>query len=179
MTQIELHINKVVRETLNKASDLYDKEFPLIPIRHDIKGKTAGQFCTRNGGMLKYLRFNPVLAKENKDTFDSTVVHEVAHYVTRELSKGRYVKPHGPEWKSVMKQLGIRQPKTCHSMNTDNVATRKGKTFNYTCGCTDFKLSSIRHNRSMKGITYHCKKCGSNLKFKNNRLTSGKRRYIL
>jgi SprT protein len=166
MTQIELHINKVVRESLDKANEVYGTEFPLIPVRHDIKGKCAGQFCTRYGGSLKYLRFNPVIAKDNKDVFDATIVHEVAHYVVHELNGDRYIRPHGVEWKGVMANLGIKKPKTCHSMNTDNVTTRKGKTFTYKCDCREIELTSIRHNRSLKGVQYHCNLCKSGLYFK-------------
>lgn len=163
MTRIESHIDKVVRESLDKASDVYEREFPAIPVRHDIKGKCAGQFCRRQGG-LKYLRFNPVLAKENQGRFDDTVIHEVAHYVAFELNEGHYIRPHGVEWKSVMMQLGIRNPKTCHSMNVGNVTTRKNKTFSYACNCNTFELTSIRHNRSQKGTTYYCRKCKGGLK---------------
>ena len=151
-------INTVVKETLKKAENIYNRPFPEIEIRNDIKGKCGGQFCIR--GTQKYLRFNPVLWSENKDTYDHTVVHEVAHYVQKEMYP--YSKPHGPEWKSVMTRLGAN-PKISHSYN---IRSTQKRTFIYSCGCSNHDLTIIRHNKCQKkGVVYTCNKCKGDLKF--------------
>jgi len=157
------HLEEVVNQTLIEASNIYNRIFPSIPIRNDIKGKCAGQFCVKNG--FKYLRFNPVLYKENKSTYDDTIVHEVAHYIVYEKFNG-CCKPHGREWKSVMKKLGKR-PDVTHKMDTANASTiRKGKTYTYECGCRTFEFSPIRHKRSTEQNPYICGKCKQAFIFK-------------
>jgi len=154
---MEKHINSLVKKTLKTAERIYNQSFKIIDIKHNIKGKIAGQFCFRANG-LKYFRFNPVLARENADIFDDTVIHEVSHYVARQLY-GK-IKPHGVEWKSVMVSFGV-SPKTTHTMNCDSV---KGKVFKYKCGCDTHELTIIRHNKVKRGKRiYSCKKCGNRL----------------
>jgi len=161
MIQMSKHVNSVVRDTLKKAENVYGKSFPEIEIRNDIKGKTGGMFC-RNMMGLKYLRFNPVLWKDNKETYDSTIVHEVAHYIQHELYHTS--KPHGKEWKSVMSNLGVKEIKRCHSYS---VRSTQKRTFVYSCGCSDHDLTIIRHNKCLKkGVVYTCRKCKSALVFK-------------
>lgn len=153
------NINSTVRKTLKKAEQVYGRSFPEIEIRNDIKGKTAGWFCVKAGH--KYFRFNPVIWNDNKDVYDSTVVHEVAHYIQSELYP--VSKPHGAEWKSVMTRLGAN-PKRCHSMN---VRSTQKRTFVYGCNCMDHDFTIIRHNKvQKKGVKYTCNKCKTSLKFK-------------
>lgn len=159
MTTMSQSVNSVVKLTLKKAESVYGRSFPEIEIRNDIKGKCGGQYCIR--GIDKYLRFNPVMWNDNKDTYDQTVVHEVAHYIQKEIYP--MSKPHGPEWKSVMSNLGAN-PKRCHSMNTRSTQKR---TFVYSCSCSDHDLTIVRHNKCQKkGTVYTCKKCSGDLKFK-------------
>jgi SprT protein len=152
-------ITNIVKKTLKKAETTYGRSFPEIEIRNDIKGNCGGQFCVR--GTHKYLRFNPVLWSENKDTYDHTVVHEVAHYVQKELYP--MSKPHGREWKSVMTKLGAKPSRT-HAMN---IRSTQKRTFVYSCDCMDHDLSIIQHNKCRtKGSIYSCNVCHSDLVFK-------------
>jgi SprT protein len=153
---MEKHIEKVVKETLLNAGNIFNRTFYMIPSRCDIKGKVAGYYCFKNG--QKYLRFNPSIYKENKDTYDDVIVHEVAHYVTHELYPGS--KPHGKEWKGVMRSLG-KEPERCHAYKV--TPARKLKTFKYKCDCMEYELTSIRHNKILKGHYYTCQKCKSRL----------------
>jgi SprT protein len=152
------------------AREYYDMELPIIPIRYDLKGQCAGQFwnCPREG---KYLRYNLVIATENWDDYLSqTVPHEVAHYVQRVRygnhdSRGRRIRPHGKEWKSIMVNCFQIKPERCHSYETENVRTLK--IFKYSCHCREWELTSIRHNKMVEGTAnYHCKKCLGTLRYK-------------
>jgi len=152
---MEKHIEKVVKETLLEASNIFNRVFNMIPIECDIKGKTAGYYCFKNG--KSWLRFNPTLYTENKDSFDNVVVHEVAHYIVHMVYPT--AKPHGKEWKHVMRVLG-KEPERCHAYKV--ISTMK--TFKYKCNCMEYELSLIRHNKiTKKGLNYTCNKCKTNL----------------
>ena len=112
--------------------------------------------------MQNYVKFNTILAEENKEEFDNTVIHEVAHLVAPRVH-GIFIKPHGEEFKSVMAVLGGR-PNRTHNYSTENVKSRTRvvkREFEYGCGCAGkvFKLTSIQHNRILQGNTYSCKAC--------------------
>lgn len=158
-------IKDLTNKTILKAGKFYNKEFDLLDIRFDIKGKTAGMFCYGSKGT--YLRYNLNIAKENKKTFYITVIHEVAHYIAKKLNKNKYIKPHGIEWKSVMNVLGISNPKRCHSYSMVNTLKGSGmRYFTYTCDCNEtHQLSTILHNRVQRNSNYNrvCKICKSKL----------------
>lgn len=55
--------------------------------------------------------------------FRDTVLHEIAHIVTRHVNPQR-VKPHGTEWKSVATRLGAK-PDRCHALQLAEGFKRK------------------------------------------------------
>jgi predicted SprT family Zn-dependent metalloprotease len=123
-------------------------------------------------GALHLVEFNTVLAEENREAFDNTIIHEIAHLVIYrfyplggKLVNGTFkkVKPHGEEFKHVMIMIGGR-PNRTHNYDTSNIKARTRKVereFPYACGCTGkvYNLTSIRHNRILKGKTYRCGIC--------------------
>jgi len=155
------YIEDLTVKTVKKAEKIYGKSFPMIPIDFDLKGKTAGMYCW--GFKRSYLRFNLEIAKINKEGFDTTVIHEVAHFIARALNMGKYIKPHGIEWKNVMRSLGISNPKRCHSYS---VASSSRMTYyKYKCECQEHELSAIIHNRIQRNPDYYraCKRCKAKL----------------
>jgi len=163
---MENFIIDLVEDTIIKAEKIYHRNFDRIKIKFNLKGGTAGQYRFLKGASdLKdsYFRFNIDIAKENgKKTYEDTVIHEVAHYITRSLANGKYVRPHGKEWKSVMNKLGV-VPERCHSYTVPK-STRKLKYYDYKCDCMTHNISSIIHNRILKGQKRYCKKCKGILK---------------
>ncbi|MES9873693.1 MAG: SprT-like domain-containing protein [Candidatus Sedimenticola sp. 6PFRAG7] len=146
-----------VDRLLNKARDHYDHPMPLVEIRFDLKGTTAGQArmwpCTS-----PLIRFNSQLLEANPETFlERTVPHEVAHLVTCTLH-GNRIKPHGEEWKAVMSLFGAEASR-CHSYDTSQTQQRRLQCFDYRCDCRSHELTSIRHNRVQQGQRYYCKSC--------------------
>ena len=103
------------------------------------------------------------MAREQPEAFlAETVPHEVAHVVCRVLyPKAR---PHGPEWRSLMRYFGIEQPSRCHDFASAQSPGRQQRRWHYRCNCRKHQLSTTRHYRILRGSSrYHCRHCGSEL----------------
>ena len=161
----DLHIQVVQR--LNKLWSIVEQNYPNFRmlsfprVNYNLHGRVAGKaFCIFNNFnevVESEVRFNKQLLLENQQGFiDRTVGHELAHIVAYQLY-GKEIKPHGREWKMVMRMFG-QEPSRCHSFDVSNVSTRK--THTYECGCRTFQLTSVRHNKIIKGkSSYTCNKC--------------------
>jgi SprT protein len=160
-------IKSVIDETFKKANEIFNINIKQIPVKFDLRGRTAGQYVFCKGKPVdtnSYFRFNIDIANANKSTFNTTVVHEVAHYIT-DLKFGVSTKPHGKEWKYVMNCLGC-EPKVTHNYTIPD-STKRLKYFNYTCSCEGkiHELSSILHNRVLKGQDRVCKRCKEKINY--------------
>lgn len=143
-------INRV-EECLSIASSKTGQSFAKPTIQMDLKGHQAGQAIP--GRWL--LRFNPVMAEQDPERFVHEVsAHEVAHLVTYKIWR---TLDHGSDFKKVMSWLNV-SAKRCHNFKSE--PSRTIRRFRYSCACTIHNLSSIRHNRVLKGQSYHCRKCG-------------------
>mgnify|MGYP001818016493 CR=1 FL=1 len=127
-------------------------------IRFDLRGKTAGQVRIRDGKVC-LVRYNlSLLHRYPEDFVRATVPHETAHLVTLRLF-GAGVKPHGREWRAVMRLFGT-EPRRCHDYDVEGLQARRIRRFHYRCGCRSHQLTSIRHNRILDGQVYLCRGCG-------------------
>ena len=170
MTQISAQISPIndqqksevvdlTRHFINEAERLFLTPLAEIPVLFDLKGRSAGMFRVKKG--IQEIRFNPwIFALDYDQNRHETVPHEVAHYVVHALFGRRNIKPHGKEWQNVMISFG-RDPKITCSYDLEKIPIRKLKHYAYRCLCQDHKISSIRHNRMLKGQTYFCKSCRS------------------
>ena len=151
---------KLIEQTysyLESAQEYYGRRFRLDAIRTDLKGKNAGYFrVQRNGHAL--INYNPELYQQYAEDFLlRTVPHEVAHLVAYQ-EFGRKIRPHGQEWKNVMRLFGA-DIRRCHNYDVAEIQSRQYRTFSYHCDCMEHTLTAIRHNRIKKGQIYQCKKC--------------------
>ncbi|MEP2651171.1 MAG: SprT family zinc-dependent metalloprotease [Paraglaciecola sp.] len=151
-------VNEQVEQCYLTATNYFECSFERPTIHFNQRGKIAG--CARL--QTNELRFNPVLLKDNLDTFINEVVpHEVSHLLTFILF-GR-VKPHGKEWQAIMTDVFKLKPNTRHQMDVNKV---KGKTFLYQCQCGPVELSIRRHNKVIRGTqNYICRRCKEALKY--------------
>lgn len=151
------------RHLLQQACGLYNADFPIIPVSFDLKGRAAGMYRTYKN--LRSIRYNPYLfAKYFDDNLTTTVPHEVAHYVTDILFSLRIIRPHGAEWRSVMQDFGA-EPEVTGRYDLTGIPLRQQKRFDYRCDCSSHKLSTVRHNKIVKGkALYLCRSCGSAVK---------------
>lgn len=134
---------------------------PQPEIRCDLTGQSAGQVRWGRGRRPE-LRFNLALARHHLDDFLAvTVVHEVAHLAVAACHPG--ARPHGPEWRAMMRLLGVEQPRRCHDYAVVAPARRQRR-WAYRCGCREHELTTTRHKRAAAGaVRYHCRVCGGPL----------------
>ena len=153
-------IGYIIDETnkyIDKANELYDRDFDQIPVKFTLKGKCAGKYVYGRAGGYHNINYNLAMANANKDTFDTTIVHEVSHYIAREITPYR-IKPHGKEWKSVMRRFGVSNPQRCHNYKQPK-GVKNIYIYKYECGCDTHHVSKIIHNRMSRGQKRVCKKC--------------------
>lgn len=149
------------RNLLEQAGRHFSSPMPPVDVRFDLKGRSAGLVCFQRW-RRPLIRYNDQLLMTNQCHFLAhTVTHEVAHVVARALF-GKVIRPHGPEWRAVMEFFGL-EAKRCHDYDTNHIPTRQLKRFEYNCSCRQHILTSIRHNRVLKGQRYYCRNCGQAL----------------
>ena len=151
----------LTRQLLYKAAEHFNIDLPYTDIRYDLSGRAAGMVVFPRTGNPTF-RYNRLLLEQNRETFLSqTLPHEVAHLVAYVLH-GRSIRPHGKEWKTVMEFFGADAVR-CHNFSLENNSIKKLSRFTYACNCRRHQLTSIRHNRILKGQSYLCRRCGQEL----------------
>lgn len=141
---------------LQTAEAAFGVSLPVPGIGFDLRGTAAGQ--VRIERRQWRIRYNAVLLEQHTQRFlKRTVPHEVAHLVAYQLH-GPRIRPHGREWKAIMVHFGADASR-CHDFDTRDSRVRRLRQFVYQCACQRHTLSSIRHNRIERGMTYLCRKC--------------------
>jgi SprT protein len=157
-----------------KAEEIWGDKFedglaPDFKISFNLKGNRAGTAQYSKSGNHE-LRFNRRILMENGEKFlEDTVPHELAHLITyalygvdRDYKGHRRIKPHGTEWQNVMRKLGYK-PTRCHNFDVEP-ARKVAKKYRYSCGCKEYHLTAIRHNKILGGkSSYSCTRCGRKL----------------
>lgn len=147
-------------QRVNAAWQLGREVYPALPYPEtwlDLRGKCAGQAHFGRGG----LRFNPTLLSENRLAFLVDVVpHEMAHWLVHHLEEGHRVRPHGREWRSVMRNLYGLEPRTTHRFDTRSASPAP---YRYRCACRDHHFSRRRHALARAGQCYICRQCRQTL----------------
>ncbi|HEX5055686.1 MAG TPA: SprT-like domain-containing protein [Gammaproteobacteria bacterium] len=158
---------QVVEQThhyIERACEIFGHRFAQIPVLFDLRGRSAGMYRVRNA--QRQIRYNAHLfAKYFEDNLCVTVPHEVAHYVIDCLYGIRKVRPHGAEWKAVMREFGADASRTCR-YDFSGTPVKSEKRYDYHCGCKTHQLTTRRHNKVLKsGIYYVCKSCNGKLTY--------------
>ena len=161
----------VTHEYIERARELFDRNFDQIPISFDLKGRAAGMY--KVSGQQRLIRYNPyIFALYFDQNLSVTVPHEVAHYLTDEIYglswrsalRSNRIRPHGEEWQKVMHEFGADASRTC-SFDLEGVPVRAYRYYLYVCECRKHQLGSRRHNRLVRRqARYHCRKCGGKLR---------------
>ncbi len=147
---------------VNAGSRLIGCRAAVPRVTFDLRGQSAGQFrVDKRGGA--HIRYNPtLLARYEADFLAQTVPHEVAHYLAY-LRFGRRIRPHGVEWQRLMQGLGAN-PTRCHDFDVTGLKARQLRQHRYHCDCGEHALTSIRHQRILRGASYVCRVCGEALR---------------
>lgn len=145
-------------DTFDRAQRIYGRVFDLAVPDFGLRGRTAGCALLRQNR----IRLNPVLLMENEaDFIKNTVPHEVAHLINHTIH-GFAVKPHGPEWRGIMEDLGL-PPTRCHNYDIANARVRRPwrqQRYLYSCACGAHPVTQTVHNRIRRGQEYGCNSCG-------------------
>lgn len=166
--ELAARVKARVEDCFIRAERHFGQRLPRPQVAFDLSGDTAGKAVfSRRLERPTRLRFNPVILETNLEPFLArTVPHEVAHCIAF-TRHGADIRPHGPEWKAVMRLLGIEDPQRCHRYTVPSHAyRRKRRRHIYHCGCEGYehKLSSVRHNRIQReGRQYRCRDCKQRL----------------
>lgn len=153
-------IIKATEEVYAKAVSMFGVRFPMPTIEFYRGNLTAG---TANS-YLNQLRFNMDFAEKNSAKFHETVIHEMAHLVTK------YVYPsarqaHGPEFKMIDKKLGGRGTARNSYDLPDSYIENKFP-YAYSCDCRTHHFGTRKHNSVVKNKTrYTCRACKGELVF--------------
>ncbi len=156
-TTLQREAKALTERLLANAGNRFPRAPGPVQVRFDLTGKTAGMVLFPHRG-TPVIRYNAVLLEENGDHFlNRTVPHEVAHIVARRQF-GKRIRPHGKEWREVMRLFNAESSR-CHNYDTTRSSRRQMKRFTYRCTCQTHQLSSVRHNRVLRGQTYLCVSC--------------------
>jgi len=165
-SEIRQRVEDKIEECLKTLCEHYDRDFEKPSIKYTKRGTTAGTASYRNWE----INLNSVLLIENlEEMLRRTVPHELAHLIAYTVSRKypyeKRIKPHGHEWQSVMRILGL-DPSRCHNYDTTNSRVRRQFRYRYQCGCSDGCLAGPGvHKKIQRGtMTYTCKLCRGKLK---------------
>lgn len=159
-------VKKVVEEAvvhyLDMAEKQHGRKFEMPEIGYFHKGRKAGD---ANPWEWR-VRFNTGLLEDNLQRYlVRTIPHEVAHLVVFAVHgverKGGKNVWHGEKFKAQMRAFGCEETR-CHTMDTSKVAMPKRKTKKhiYVCECGHtLNLSSVRHNKMVRGRANYHHKC--------------------
>ncbi len=159
-TQQQHEVCTRVSDYLNLSETIFEQSFPAVPVKFDLKGRASGMYVVRN--KCSYIRFNPyIFSKYYEQALNTTVPHEVAHYVADVLYGIKHIKPHGVEWQEIMQAFGV-VPKATGDYDLTGIPVRRQQRFHYRCRCMNHQITASRHNRIRRGhAAYHCRCCGS------------------
>ncbi len=158
----ERQVEHATREWIHHARRLFRIPLEPIPVRFDLQGRAAGMYRVTRGKRI--IRYNPYLfAKYFEESLTTTVPHEVAHYVADILHGLHTIRPHGPEWRAIMRAFGV-EPRATERYDLSGIPVRRQRQFDYQCRCGTHPLSTTRHNKIRRNqAVYFCKRCGERL----------------
>jgi len=155
--------SQIIAETvlyIQLAGVLLKRSFAEIPVKFDLRGRAAGMYrITRYG---RCIRYNPyIFARYFDENYSTTIPHEVAHYINDCVRGVRRIRPHGPEWRTLMQTFGADASVTA-CFDLEGLPARHYQRYPYYCACNTHQLTSRRHNRIIRDrVRYHCRRCGA------------------
>ena len=157
------HVIEETARYIALANDLYQTNFATIPVYFNLKGHTIGMY--KVSAHKKIIRYNEMIFhKYFEENIKETVPHEVAHYIVDMQFGLKKVRPHGLEWRSIMRGFGANASRVAR-YDLSDIPKRRYSTIEYKCACQIHQLGIRRHNKVVQGKShYTCRHCGSLLK---------------
>jgi len=155
---------------IERAKDLLDIKIKPVEISFNLKGRAAGMYRVYRHiyRQKREIRYNSyIFSKYYDDNFNTTIPHEVAHYVTDLIYGLKNIRPHGREWKEIMHVFGANAAVTA-DYDLSGIPLKNRTLYIYQCSCREHQLSSVRHNRINRNRShYYCSYCKSTLRLKD------------
>lgn len=156
MPTMQQQILDKVEECFLIAEKFYNRSFPRPTNIEFKRNGTSGGRCTMNySKTVRTLMFQLDLAEHHPDEYESTVIHEVAHYMQffLYLQMGKKLAPHGYEWEYIMTRVyGISAERT-HNYDVSVTKVKKELRHIYTCACNkEFQITTTMHNHIQNGL---------------------------
>ena len=147
------------REYFTKKANKMSKKYNISNIpTFDIYTGTSGRVLGTYNGSTNHINLNLKMFKNKKD-IKETIIHELCHWIIRFTDS--QAKAHGREWKNVMINEGISDPKA------KNKTIRSQGPKSLFCSCREYKVSTRRYNNVvMRGVLYRCRTCKSDISTK-------------
>jgi len=121
MQQLMRECIAVTHRWIDTCNEVFNLHMPHYKVVFGLKSITAGKAKLGQGIIM----FNPTLLRENPEAFLArTPGHEVVHFANWIINPDSTA--HGPEWKAMMRKLGLPDTR-CHSYDTTNVPAKVGK----------------------------------------------------
>jgi len=155
------------QQIINIVESCFNRVLGYVP-NYTIVYKSIGRgiagtaLCGKN-----ILTFDPFFLNQNPEEYlRRTVPHEVAHLICHILYP-RAKQAHGPEWKSIMLDLGV-EPSRCHSYSVKDAPGRHPRPYQYGCVCEGkiFNLTGRMHKSIEQGKNRICRNCKSTVVLK-------------
>jgi SprT protein len=108
------------------------------------------------------IKLNADLFKRNPDAIMQTFAHELAHLLTYKKHKRPGIKPHGPEWIQIMRDLGYKPTRT-HSLDVTHIK-RRWPRVEANCACKTHMITMHQVKKMQRGSNYICTGCKQYLK---------------
>lgn len=155
-----------VKSLVNFFNEKFNINEPFPTVKFYSGNKTAGLYNLARDEVS----FNEFILRTS--TIENTIIHEIAHkfcFVIYPHAK----QFHGPEWRRLFKMAGgngktkLNIAELPESIRLELLTTkRKTRKFEYKCRCSSSHyVSTVRHNRMVKGYKYRCGKCYDSIEF--------------
>ena len=137
------------RTYIKQATDLYKIKNTDVAITFNLTGKAAGMYRVKRKifSYNREIRYNPfIFSKYYDDNFNTTIPHEVAHYISDLIYGLSNIKPHGKEWKEIMQAFSADAAVTA-DYDLSGIPQRNRTLHTYHCACREHQIGAVRHNR--------------------------------
>lgn len=170
--ELEAKVRDQVKGYINRVNEskYFTKTVKIPNVRIEpMKSLNAGIFKMYPDGSSVVIFNSHYFSAHPQHMFEQTVPHEVAHYLVYVINDGidrsGHGSAHGRMWRNMMHFLDA-DPLRCHDLPMPPSLKKLKKTFTYACRCSEYELTSIRHNKAKAGTRYECNKCRTELKLK-------------
>lgn len=166
-------LQNVLNEVIEKAKKVFSDEvierFPIngIEFSKSKSNRVLGSYYVSQEKIEINKKYFDLCVEHDFDVLKKTIIHEYAHHLTDKLYPNAK-QSHGPEFKRIDLLLGGRGTAraTLPEVISNGLnANSKRAVFVYKCNCRKHELTSIRHNRALKGVGYRCGACYTKLEF--------------